>query len=457
MKQLFLAGCGLILAVSAQAQYLMDLGKEDPLQVPVGLHIDSVVVAFADSGSIGNVLRGLGNTPRPTFLQGGNRKALTAILHNGPDTARDHHCTMRVNTLEISEVSNGTGERCFYGLNFELLTQTDSGWVRIFDHAASGEYPGGLDATGKQPRNILKAFEEGLAQYAEAAKNNKLVSEAVTQAPRAGEDGTTDQAYPALAIVAPARGLYRTFKEFRDQRPDTVSDFSTQETVLGDARQPIIKLKVDSGDVRAQEVWGLSDGRYAYMNIGGRKFLRLVREDGRFIANYRTPGSVDGGTAIGVGVAFGLVGVLIYAAANSKGESIPAELDMRTGVLKPSKTTMAGNGIIENTSDHIFIYSRHCPADTLLGMYVYGGIEASLRKENYHRLNLVPRPGTVPVEFKVGEGKPVSLDISTDNVVGDPEVYLVKVGKDGTPTIDQLHGDMARDVLSKLKPSNEVK
>jgi len=206
------------------------------------------------------------------------------------------------------------------------------------------------------------------------------------------------------------------------------------------------------------ELWGVSDGRYLYINVGNR-FLRMDRAGNEFSANYNLTGSTQGKVAgaVAVGVAFGLIGVGLYYAISSGSEMIPLKLNMLTGSLVRANSHGMEGTKKEETSDHLFLYSRHCPVDTTVNMFVYGGMEAALRKDGYHVVSMVPRPGPVPVEIQVGEGPPTGIEITTGRTGGDPDVYLIKVGKDGIPTVDRLTGEMASSVLKKLDPAKEVK
>ncbi|MBZ0205605.1 MAG: hypothetical protein K8H89_04725 [Flavobacteriales bacterium] len=439
----------------ACAQRLIDLSKATPVVVPEGIYIDSVLASFSDSARIGTVMRGLGNKAVPAFLAGGVAKGIQGILVNPPGDEGVRHCTMRVNALEISEVSGSTSERCYCGLNFELLTRTDSGWVRFFDHAATSAVGGGLDATGKQPENIATGVTEGFAEYSRMQQAGTLPVPVIVHPPKAGVFDGQDRAYPVLTVGAPARGSYPDFMSLRDQQVDTSLNFTLKP--VGKNEQ-LFKLKTTRDDPAPNDLWGVSDGRYLYINVGNR-FLRMDRAGNEFSANYNHTGSTQGEVAgaVAVGVAFGLIGVGLYYAMSSGSEMIPLRLDMLTGSLVHADHHGGEGAKKEETSDHLFLYSRHCPVDTTVNIFVYGGLETALQQEGYHVVSLVPRPGPVPVEIQVGEGLPTGIEIITGRTGGDPDVYLIKVGKDGTPTVDRLTGEMASSILKKLDPAKEVK
>jgi hypothetical protein len=447
----------LLLLVTGQArgQYVVDLANAGTVVAPAGLHVDSVIASFNDSASIGTVLRGPDNDPVPAFLSGGISKGLEGAFRNAPDTRGALHCTMRVNALDLREISNAVSEDCVCALNFELLSSTDSGWVRLFEYAATSTIKGGLDATKRQPASILNAFAKGFAAFSLGLRSGELPSWERIAAPRSGVPVQLDRAYAVLTVGAPARGLYPDFMSFRDQHPDTTVAFTLKPIGKDGIRSLLVKLKTARGRSLPANVWGLSDGRYLYVNMGNR-FLQLNRSGNDFKGSYDFEESDSNAGILAAGIAFGLIGAAL-ASASLKHEPVPVHLDMRTGRLLPTPPPIGYGPTSEATSDHLFQYSRDCPMDTTVKVLVYGGLETELTKEGYHVLKLVPRPDLVPVEIQVGDGPPTRVDVSTARTGGEPTVYLIKVDGNGLPTVDCLNPDMAATVLQELDPKHEIK
>ncbi len=434
---------------TAQGQHMIHLAKAKAVDVPAGLYVDSVITSFADDARIGTVLKGVGNNRMPAFLTNGVTTAVQEILKNGATAPGSLHCTMRINALEVGELVDGPTEFCSCGLDFELLTFTDSGWCRIYDHAATTKRPGGMDATAKQPESIAAAFASGMAAYAAAQREGSLIPVPLGTPPQRGRYRAGEHIYPVLESGAPARGLYRTFRQFRHQMPDTVTQFTVKTKATGDGR--LVKLKPAKGGESAETYWGFSDGEHAYVNTG-RGFLRLDRDGDRFISQYTRDPNLAVGVA--VGAMFGVLGAVLYVAASPSEITIPLDLDLMTGALKPR--AHAENDTAVETSDHLFLYSKYSDQDTVLQMFVYGGPEATLTLDSYRVLKIVPRPGEVPVGFSLGDGDPVVINIGTSHIGPDPLVYLLRVRKNRRITIDRVNDEMAASILRKLDPGKEV-
>src|SRR5690606_30371024 len=105
------------------AQYVVDLAQAGPVEVPAGLHIDSVFAAFNDSASMGTVMKGMPARPAPVLLAGGVASAVQGLLRNELPTAGTVHAVMRINALHTAEMAIGHGERGACGLNFELRSE----------------------------------------------------------------------------------------------------------------------------------------------------------------------------------------------------------------------------------------------------------------------------------------------------------------------------------------------
>lgn len=441
---------------------MIDLSKVDPVAVPNGLYIDSVIASCNDTASIGRVLRGIGNRPVPAFITGGISSSVEGMLHNDPASDGTLHCTMLVNELDISEISGSSNTKGFCGLGFELLAETDSGWVRLFEQAGTSEFHGGPDDMDKHALTIRAAFAKGFAEYDSTEKAGALSHTLLPHPPRTGILDEYDRAYPVLISGATASGLYRTFKDFRDQHPDTSFLFTVDPTSAADPLGTSMKLKVERGGTLPKDMWGVSDGKHTYINVAGNHFLRLDREGNIFVAYYRAAAPTDQ-DAVALGASFGLIGATIfmavgphYAPANSRSGLSRTELDLLTGRLKPPEMPKKNGDAEIAMSEHVFIYSHDCAMDTTVNLFVYGGAEASLRQDGYHRLKLVPRENAVPVEVKVGEGARAGIDIAADRT-DVTQVYLITVDVNGMPAVAHVDAQTAQALIERLDPAKEVK
>lgn len=440
---------------STYAQYNVDLTKAMRVEVPPGLHVDSVIASFRDTACIGTIFKGTGHKKENVYLENGLSTALETLLRNGTVTESPVHCTMRVNALSVWEQEGYDSKKTYCGLNFELLAKTDSGWVRMYDHGATRSAH--LSATGNEPLDafIAGTIAQGFADYAGSKAVGLMPPMKMRWPPITGIYDGSSRDWPVLQVGAPARGLYRSFQEFRYQRPDTTCGFSIK-TVGRDPDSPWVKVKPEKGCVLPEDCWGISDGKEAYFNMDGQ-FLRLNRSGPVFTARIETEVGSQAAEAA-VGMAFGLIGGAIYGALMANrvqpiSGNVEVELDMLTGSIKPLDQKEADMA----TSDQLFVYDNACPLDTTLEMFVFGGLEAKLRLGGHHWLKLVPRVNAVPVEFRVGQGAKATINIHTERVGGKPVVYTVCVESNDSIRVERLSREAAKDVVRSIDRGDEIK
>ncbi len=444
---------------SAHSQYYVDLERAMRVEVPPGLHVDSVIASFRDTACMGTIFKGTGHKKQKVYLGNGLSTAVETLLRNDTVAENPRHCTMRVNALSVWEVEGYASERTYCGLNFELLAETDSGWVRIYDHGAT--LLARRAAGGNEPLEALiaRALAQGLSDYSRAQGDGRIVPKKLRWPPITGIYDGSSRDWPVLQVGTLARGLYRSFQDFRYQRPDATCGF----TVMPEGRDPSnpwAKVKPVKGCELPEDCWGISDGKDAYIKMDGR-LLRLDRSGPVFTARIESEVGSQAAQAV-VGMAFGLIGGAIYGAiygamtanrVQPVSGNVDVELDMLTGSIKPFERKEADMV----TSDHLFVYDGACSMDTTLEMYVFGGFEAKLQRGGHHWLKLVPRVNAVPVEFSAGHGAKSVINIHTERVGGEPVVYAVCVESKDDIRVERLSEEAAKGVVRSLDPGNEVK
>ncbi|MFT3885555.1 MAG: hypothetical protein QM724_09030 [Flavobacteriales bacterium] len=438
-----------LLSIAARSQYTIDLAGAGRVDVPPGVHVDSVIACFDSHAAIGTVMKGMTNRSVPAYLGPSVTEAVMAVLHQPAEAPGDQHVFLRLNVLRISERSMGLSELAPCALNFDVLMRDDSGGVRMLFEQAVTLSSSGSDVTKKHARNIHAALADGMLRFAEEARLGRLWDCPVPlrdlyKAPLPLRSG-----FAILSGRPPERGLYRSYMAMRDQRPDTATAFEVKYLSDSDPRLQEAKLKV-VGDTLKDDIWGFSDGKDIYMNMG-RRFARLTPEQQGFRTWY--PGPNTSNTYVTAGIMFGMIGVLVAKAAEPGNELVPFELDLLTGSMQMAG---ASNAPGSAESEHVFVYSRHCALDTVVEMTLFGGEEARLIKGSYHNVRLVPRAKLVPLELHIGMWPPIIIELDA-NTVDDTQVYLIKVNANGGIAVDHLNRQMAQATLSKLDPAKEVK
>ncbi len=422
------------------------------LQPPAGIRIDSVYLSFDPLDAVGMVMKGLGNRPTAAFLVPDTRRALTTLLPtDAPTGGGTLGCGLRINVLQVSEVILGASEKAACALNFDLITRTDSGTVLLFEFGGTFRIRGGLDATGNHGEGILNALQAGLDAYATARVQGIAVPRVIRDAPT---DAPTLQAAMGHAVSitgAPEKGIYRSFMDMRDQRPDTRATFTLKPVKNEPGRSLMVRMKEDDRADTAT-AWGFSDGRDIFMAVGGR-FVRLEREGGQFMCRIAQTELVELGPAIAVGLMFGALGVGVYAVIGStsaKGPIRSLDLDLATGSLLP----VSKGAWRPLSSKQVLVHSKHSKAPAVQ-VQVPGRPLVNVPKNGYHVLELPCRLLPARVDLSIGTADPQGRMLTTFDL-STAQVHLLKADKDGGIELDLVNGNMANALLKDLDGMTRV-
>ncbi len=454
----------LVLACSLRGQHIIDL-SEVALDLPrMGIAVDSVFTAFPANEPIGTVMKGGFNMPKPAYLQRPTDEALAELLQRAlPTDSAVARVIIKVNSLRITERTTGTSETAVCTMHLEFFAHQGGKTIRFHDHGSSHS-ASGLDVTHEHEELILAGLKECLqGAWAEVALGMPHARPAdPTHAPSTAKDLDI----PILLAPVLYKGIYWTYQDFRLNRPDTSLVFEFKDVTLPeDARKSLKVVARDRDKIR--QAWGCSDGRAVFMNTG-RSFTELRHEDDAFTAFIRTSLPVDAGAMAGYyagaivgGLFAGLLTGYYFMPVPTGYPAAPAELkmklDMLTGDLQPFYQPSSGYAPNAGPprSRHVFGYSKYSTLDTTLCLYVQGGLEACLKEEQYYDFTPLRRIEPVPVELRIGEGRPVVVDLDTNDA--DDQFFLIKVNSKGEITVDQVNDQMAVSLLNGLDPAMKVK
>ncbi|HEY0977952.1 MAG TPA: hypothetical protein VGE21_10835 [Flavobacteriales bacterium] len=440
----------LLLAPAIQAQHVVHLSEQPPLVVPEGLVIDSLSIRFDPHHAIGTVMKGAWNRSDPAFLGTDAQQELRSLLPHASNGTNALHCALRINVLRISDRSGSVSEMAPCALNFDVLAHSDSGIVLLYEYAGTVTTKGGLDATGRHAGSIRNSLQGGIDAFWREWSGGRIEPRVVHGADaHRGLLGTLG--YTALMNGSLPKGVYRTFMDFRDQRPDTTLSFEMKPVRNEMGRSLMVRMKFTEGTPYT-DVWGFSDGTALFVDLGDR-FVRMARGPQWFTAVIPAQEMLDAGTVVAVGFMFGAIGAGILMASHSRaqGPLTTFELDMLTGSLVPANVDPWRPIVCEQ----VFIHSKHTALDTLVEVAIPGLTTVGLPKNSYHVAEVLASTQPMVMQVRVKDGRSVEFPLINDRLA-DPQVYLIKVDKSGTPSIDHIKGNLADGVLADRDRMREV-
>ena len=275
---LLIIGCTAVATPRAQAQaapiYYLDLSQQTLALPDRAVQVEQVVDGRVGQPAIGLVYRGLQNRQAPVLFQRGLETELTAWLRQQlPARPTDHAVVLCVRQLLVGEVLNGLSERASADLTADVYARLPDGY-HFVRSVASHTSTRALETTLYHAPHVATLLQQCLAQLAEVDWNQAARRPARTLAQLAA-DKPLAVARPAIVRAAsPRRGVYFSFAQFLANRPDTVTELRLithrtlnpgwEGTTLCEA-----SLRNADGRVPKREVWGVSDGRQAYVRQRG--------------------------------------------------------------------------------------------------------------------------------------------------------------------------------------------
>lgn len=337
MKRLLISLFFAFFSINGFSQvFLIDLQKQ-PISLPDrNFYIKQVVDARTVKTTIGQVRRGPANVKVNANLRNGPEIEILACLNNSlPPKADFKPLIMKVVKLKIYERTQVSTEAATAELAVEFFVPDGEAYLPVHRAAAVVQRKG-LDVTTRHNDNIAEALQKCLRQLLESAWDEHppagpAVSWAEVTAPAAELEEAQD--YPIFRAEMPAKGIYGSFREFRDNRPGVTDGFTIESKPRAGKEwrgtNEVAPSYANANGVQKQirKVWGFSDGSTCYILFRGEYFPLEIQDNVVTFYGYSGP---DQAAVTAGSIAGGLTGVLIASAATSKGKARYI-VDMLTG------------------------------------------------------------------------------------------------------------------------------
>jgi len=441
-------------AARAQSDpFVVDLSAQK-LDVPAGpWQVVRVLDQRADRSRLGFVHQGLANQTTSAHFSRPLATELLQLLQRQP-TPGTRPVVMRVLTMTLSEDMRPSSEHAEAELVTDFLEPLPDSTFRVLLTVGEVARRGGLDATRFHPTNLALVVQQALRRLA-AVPAPGTGAEVLSRADAlAGRGGAAGQRFAIQQAAAPRRGLYRSFEEFRDNKPSEPEyPFFIERTPRPakrfggiDAVQPYY-LHTDNAHPRrpvpSGSVWGLSDGQDMLIAYRGRFYQLLPAPDGRSYT-FVGPPLYDAEAATNVAIAGavgGLLGAAVASGANRARTLDGYEVHLASGRVVPiEEPGQVGADGFSNAVDTaaVFVYRRPGPASApAVTFTATGQAPSSLQarewtaitwRDRRRELKLCVQLGTAPEacrEFVPDFTGPTFLECVVPAGGGPPELRVV--------------------------------
>jgi len=279
----------LLTSLTCSAQRILQLSyTNEPRLVLSGFQIADVVDVRNDSATIGLVHVGATNRVEIARLAGGCANAILKYIQLvAPMQTRGTRVAMVIKDLRISEDILMVREMARLHVAYEFYDVDAPNMPLIFNFTHDFEEQS-FDVTSKHEANIRRSVREalrGLTTIFEKGEVRPLPE------PQMSASGS----YAIVEVDTPARGVYRSFEEFRDNKP-SITDFEVRERNHPTARKwgaaGLQPCHADGTLTPFEDsLWGFSDGGKIYIKQG-REYFELTRRGSTWtFYGYRTAGT----------------------------------------------------------------------------------------------------------------------------------------------------------------------
>ena len=265
-------------AFARKSEILITLEKEE-LKVDLqGYYINEIINCREVEECIGYALKGRGRAPVPLYFQNGFRDELMSFFDQNQETAPgDIPLLLKVNILRYSEFVTAF-KRKMTEINLTFLQEADTGYVELFTASKSMNSSNAVTTASELlARTFSFCFMQFNDRMAAGPEKRFIPEEELCLAPPVNRKWIYEPGQ------RPRRGIYKSFTDFRDNRPDTLHqlriDYYDRDTVFDSLRY--IRAYWKSMNSTVSGVWGVSDGRYAFISIGDY-FPPLIFEEGTY-------------------------------------------------------------------------------------------------------------------------------------------------------------------------------
>jgi hypothetical protein len=316
---------------------------------------------------------------------------------------------------------------------------------------------GGIDVTHTHAENIVEAMVVCFDDLSKAILAHRVDNVEVSEKELSFNPLKDPGAYAIFHVDKVPKGIFRTFYDFRDCKPDTSIPFEVQLKAKKDSAKS--KVTISYPDSYGPDTfWGLSDGNSVYIRIANH-YYKLYRDQHAFISLVaKNDLTKDGapGYAV-VGILGGLVGTLIFAAvvsATNNGLSNPSKdgnfrVDFCHGALTPASHPELN----ELYSKTIFAVAGTIDPSKPICLFVNNKLNAVLKGGSYYKLNLPPMLKNALIELKF-DSTHCTQTIPLDP--WDDRLYYVYTSKKSNIHMQFKMGEIETSLLQGMTEWNTI-
>ncbi len=348
--------------------------------------------------------------------------------------------TIKINHLFVYEkLTNGRVGSV--ELNRSFITHNDQHQYTELLNAATNHLSKGHDASRDQ-RNILNAVEQCVEQYQRRTNINQLNNTPLTTE-QLNSNSVLLTKYKCLSDTDFAAGLYPNFIDFRDNLPISNPNYTIDYRTDFKDNSTFAYLMQKNSNKKIEDVWGFSDGKNVFINLGNR-YVPMKKENNNFVFFNKVylPNNDD---IMVAGILFGLVGTLVATAVDANNTStVKFQLDLVSG----TPLNISDNKPKQIQSSFLLYCSKYSNTDEPFDVYLDDVKLCALQSGNYFvsTVGFKNQPSNLCLKYKDREVCKVLEPNPFERIV-----YLCRFGSKDKLVMDKLNIQMQKSVMTDIK------
>ena len=425
--------------------------------------IRQVINATEQPHSIGFVQKGISNKKRPAVFKLGFEKELETLFDKSLlKLGQAQPILIKFNEFKIWEKTKMSSEYAYVTIELEAYVITEEGYKYVSSFESSFQSKG-MDVTSKHEENIFKALEiilEDLSSIDILAQSNDQPTVSIEEL-KTGPIRQPINVLPISSAKSINKGIYKNFDEFSNNAPSVTDGFIIKKKArnLKEWRDTYDFTLIDSssGKKIVDNVWGFSDGEYAYIYFAKEFYqIEITSDDISFHSKHQSTDGI-GTAAIPAGVMGGAIGGALaggIAAMATKVQKLKLRIN-RGGTI--TQVDLPDQGHRETVN--VFIYRPH-KKEHSSGIEVRNSNEELLDSlEPGEYLEVETNSGIGVVLYKAGlvdSGELVELQVATDEKQIYIEVSHLEKSKSQKPVIKLVDDDIGEYYINRFSHQKEL-
>jgi len=364
--------------------------------------------------------------------------------------------TIRINRIRIYEITGSSVEKAFAEVSLSFLARRGDSLQELFT-AGRSIRRNGMDVTGGHEKSLAQMLAACFDDFADALSQGVIAQKMIPGDSLRVNPLDRLGTFPVFRMKRIPKGLFRSFYDFRDGRPDTVHTFTIicrkQKKDTSCARAD---LEVQDSTLEG-DWFGFSDGRNLYVNLR-KHYARVTVSDEKILLalNRDEIGNGSGysyaGVALGAmfGALGGLVGGLIDASAAKAGESSACIIDMTSGQLFPEKVPQ----YLDMVSNTVLFLSKTSASGAELVVRSGPDTVCTLSPGNLLHLRLPAEYEAADLKFDGPKVPAVTRTFLCEPFTWD--VWIVKIKRNGEISFMRAYEQVKRDLVSSLNGEGTI-